>query len=163
MRILYIVRHAKSSWDDERLADIDRPLNDRGKTDAPNMGNKIKAYQQLPVLICASPALRTLTTARVIAGVIGYPEQSIVTDKKIYQSDADGLLEIVKKFPDDKDCVMLVGHNPGLTSFANALLDETIDNIPTCGVIRAELNITLWKGAKWGCGRLISFDTPKSE
>jgi phosphohistidine phosphatase len=162
MKTLYLVRHAKSSWEVPDLADFDRPLSDRGVSDAPRMGRRITEYKQSPQLIYTSPAVRTLSTAKIIAAAIGYPEQSIVADKKIYHTDADSLLDIIKKFADEKECVMLVGHNPGLTQLANALLDETIENIPTCGVIRAELKITLWRGAKWGCGRLISFDSPKS-
>jgi len=162
MKTLYLVRHAKSSWEDSALADFDRPLNARGVSDAPRMGRRITEYKQAPELIYTSTALRALTTAKMIAAAIGYPEQSVVLDKKVYHADPDALLDIIKKMADDKECVMLLGHNPGLTQFANALLDQTIDNIPTCGVIRAELKITLWKGARWGCGKMISFDTPKS-
>ncbi|HWA35718.1 MAG TPA: histidine phosphatase family protein [Cyclobacteriaceae bacterium] len=162
MKTLYLVRHAKSSWEDQGLADFDRPLSDRGVSDAPRMGRRITEYKQHPQLIYSSPAVRALNTAKIIASAIDYPEQSIVTDRRVYHSDADALLDIVRKFADDTECVMLVGHNPGLTQFANALLGETIDNISTCGVVRAELKITSWRAAKWGCGKLISFDTPKS-
>ncbi len=162
MKTLYLVRHAKSSWEDPDLADFDRPLGERGVSDAPCMGRRIAEYKQFPQLIYASPAVRAISTAKMIAAAIGYPEQSITTDRKVYHTDPDALLEIVKKFSDDKECVMLVGHNPGLTQFANALLGENIDNISTCGVVRAELKISSWRNAKWGCGKLLSFDTPKS-
>src|SRR4051812_29209603 len=148
MKTIYLVRHAKSSWENSQLADFDRPLSERGVSDAPRIGRRITEYKQVPELIYSSPAVRALTTAKIIAASIEYPEASIVTDRKVYHSDSDSLLEIIRKFTDDKQCVMLVGHNPGLTQFANALLDATIDNIPTCGVIRGQLNITLWKAAK---------------
>ncbi len=162
MKTLYLVRHAKSSWEDSDLEDYDRPLSDRGVSDAPRMGRRITEYKQVPQLIYSSPAVRALSTAKIIASGIGYPEQSIVTDKKIYHAEADTLLEIVKKFPDEKECVMLVGHNPGLTLFANALLGETIINIPTCGVVRAELKLSQWRTVKWANGKLITIDSPKS-
>src|SRR3954467_9846057 len=99
MKTLYLVRHAKSSWENHDLADFDRPLNERGVSDAPRMGRRITEYKQVPELIYSSPAVRALSTAKIIAATIGYPEQSIVTDKKVYHTDADTLLEIIRKFP----------------------------------------------------------------
>lgn len=162
MKTLYVVRHAKSSWDHPDLADFDRPLADRGENDAPRMGGRLKEYKQFPDLVVTSSAVRALNTAKIISKAIGFPVESIITNRKIYHADSETLLEIVRKFPDEKECVMLVGHNPGLTYFVNKLIDQDIENIPTCGIIRAELKITRWGSFKWGCGKMISFDTPKS-
>ncbi len=162
MKTLYIVRHAKSSWDHPDLADFDRPLAERGENDAPRMGAKLKEYKQFPDLVVTSPAVRALTTAKIICEAIGFPVESIITNRKVYHADPEALLEIIRNIPDGKNCVMLVGHNPGLMYFVNNLVDQEIENLPTCAIIRVELKITHWVDTRWGCGKMISFDTPKS-
>jgi len=162
MRTLYLIRHAKSSWDDPDQNDFDRPLNDRGEKDAPRMGNRLKERSVVPDAIYSSPALRTLTTAKVIAENLGYPAGEIQTERRLYNAEEETLLEFLHKVPDKNSCVMIVCHNPGITDFANDLLNGTIDNVPTAGVVAAELNITSWKAAKRGCGKLLFFDYPKA-
>lgn len=162
MKTLYLIRHAKSSWDDADLNDFERPLNERGEKDAPRMGNRLKERSVAPDAIYSSPALRTLTTAIVIAENLGYPADEIQTDRRLYNAGEETLLEFLHKVPDKNSCVMIVCHNPGITDLANDLLHGTIENVPTAGVVAAELNINSWKAAKHGCGKLIFFDYPKA-
>ena len=161
MKTLIIVRHAKSSWDNLNLKDIERPLNDRGKKDAPRMGKRLKEREINPDLLLSSPAARAMETCRQIATVLDYSVEKIKIDKRLYHADEDTLLQIVRELKDRDDCVMLFGHNPGLTVFTNLLLNEDIDNIPTCGIVSAHLNVTSWSKANYGSGELDFYDYPK--
>jgi phosphohistidine phosphatase len=160
---LYIIRHAKSSWDNMDLRDLDRPLNDRGLKDAPRMGKRLKERGVHPDLMISSPAVRALETCRVFANELGYPQDEIKIDKRLYHAAEEQLLTVVKdcrKFQ-DVGVLLVIGHNPGLTEFVNRLLDDAIDNIPTCGIVAGELNIQSWEDVSWGCGEREFFETPK--
>ena len=148
MKKLYLIRHAKSSWKDLFVDDFDRPLNKRGKKDAPLMGKRLKEKGIKPDLIISSPALRAKTTAQVIAKELGFKE--IVYDEKIYEAEEETLYEIVKNLDSRYKTVFLVGHNPGLNMLAEKLVGLN-DNIPTCGVVEIDLDAR----------RLISFEYPK--
>lgn len=163
MKTLYLLRHAKSSWDDSSMADIDRPLNDRGEKDAPSMGKRFKKRGILPDLMISSPAVRAQETCRIVAHVMGYPEKKIKIEKEVYMADEDQLLSVLKSCAahGEPGSIMLVGHNPGITYFANRLLDDSIENIPTCGIVACELDIKSWKEIRWACGEREFFDSPK--
>jgi phosphohistidine phosphatase len=165
MKQLIIVRHAKSSWDNLLLADFDRPLNKRGETDAPRMAKRINERRIIPDLVISSPANRALSTCKIFCDVLQFPVERIQTEKKLYHASEDQILSVlktVKDHPNDKEeVVMIFGHNPGLTEFTNSLLNEDIDNIPTCGVIGCLLSVQSWKDLKWGSGELEFFDYPK--
>jgi phosphohistidine phosphatase len=161
VKTLIIVRHAKSSWDNLDLKDIERPLNDRGEKDAPRMAKRLKEREITPDLLLSSPAVRAIETCRHIAKVLEYPLGKVKTEPRLYHADEDTLLLIVKELKDHDTCVMLFGHNPGLTIFTNLLLKEDIDTIPTCGIVSASLNVSSWSAVKFGCGRLDFYDYPK--
>ncbi|MEQ9593404.1 MAG: histidine phosphatase family protein [Cyclobacteriaceae bacterium] len=161
MKRLYLVRHAKSSWENLELRDFDRPLNERGERDAPRMGRRLKEREITPDLMLSSPAERALTTCKVIADIIGYQQSGIKTDKRIYHANEDQLLKILSEVNDKYKSVMLFGHNPGFTDFANLLFGEHIMNIPTCGIVAGKLKIESWKQVSPGCGKLEFFDFPK--
>src|SRR5258708_28191191 len=164
MKKLYLVRHAKSSWDNLDLADFDRPLNNRGEIDDAGMGKRLKERGVHPDLMISSPAVRALATCQEMARAIGYDERKIVVDKRLYHADEEQLLSVVKQLSrhvGEMEAVVLFGHNPGLTEFANRLLDDTIDNIPTCGIVAGDLNIKSWKEASWACGEREFFELPK--
>ncbi len=165
MKTLYLIRHAKSSWDNPKLGDFERPLNERGKKDAPRMGRRLKEKRVHPDVIITSPAVRALETCKAIAASLNFPPSKIELDKNLYHADEDQILKRIqnlKDLNDQEEVVLLFGHNPGLTYFANLLLNESIDNIPTCGVVAAQLNIKTWKEAAFGCGKLLFFDFPKN-
>lgn len=161
MKTLYVVRHAKSSWDHPSLTDFQRPLNSRGEKDAPRMGKRLLKQNIKPDLIFSSPAVRALTTAQIIAGVVGYAAGDIKESPALYHASEETILEVLRSIEDDADTVMIFGHNPGLTDFVNELLGAEIGNIPTTGVVAGKLGIDSWKDATWNCGKLQFFDYPK--
>jgi phosphohistidine phosphatase len=161
MKTIYIVRHAKSSWDNPSLDDYSRPLNDRGEKDAPRMGKRLKEREVIADLMISSPANRALKTCKAIAKILEFPLSKIKEDKRLYHADEDMIYTILKEVKDSNDSLMIFGHNPGLTSFANNLLNENIVNIPTAGIVACKLNINSWHEIKAGCGELLFFDFPK--
>lgn len=162
MKTLILVRHAKSSWRDDSLADRDRPLNRRGERDAPEMGRRLAARGGPPDLIVSSPATRALTTARIIAEAVGYPVDGIREDERLYLASPPELLEAIRGLDDRHDRVFLFGHNPGLTELVNELSEPAIDNVPTCGVVELRLAADRWADLSPDTVRRADFDTPKN-
>ena len=124
MKTLYVIRHAKSSWDLPGLPDFDRPLNERGKRDAPRMGKRLKEKRIVPDLMLSSPAKRALSTCKRIAEALGYSPDKIKTERSLYHADEDEILSVIKSVSDKHDVLMVFGHNPGLTDFTNQLGHE---------------------------------------
>src|SRR5437762_9041010 len=124
MKTLILVRHAKSSWDDTSLPDKDRPLNNRGKRDAPKMGERLAKRGAKPDLILSSPAKRALKTAEIIAKKLDYKRKDIVVDDRLYAVKPDDLLGVIRKLGDKLERVMVFGHNPELTELAHRLSSE---------------------------------------
>jgi len=161
MKRLILVRHAKSSWKDHTLSDFDRPLNNRGKSDAPEMGNRLKKANVKPDLIISSPAKRAIKTARIIASEIGYPEKEIKQDKSIYEGYPEEIMEVIQRVHDSIDSVMVFGHNPSFTMLANHLSNQRVENLPTCAVFCLDFDIPSWKKVGEGNGKLVFFEFPK--
>jgi phosphohistidine phosphatase len=161
MKRLTLIRHAKSSWKEKGLADFDRPLNARGRSDAPLMGRRLAARGEMPDLVICSPARRAVATMKKIAREAGFPPCRIVEDERMYPADADELLRIVREIADCHDDVVLCGHNPGLTEFSNLVSNHFIDNIPTCGVVAIDFRLDSWKAVVPGSGELRYLDWPK--
>lgn len=161
MKRLYLVRHAKSSWDDPDLADFERPLNKRGKRDAPFMAQRIAELGARPDIIISSPAKRAILTARAFADALEYPHNNIVQDKAVYLADVSGLLQIIRSIDDSNEQAMIFGHNPGFTSLANFLGKRSIDNIPTCGVYCLDFDDLSWSKVGRNKGTVRFFDYPK--
>jgi len=161
MKTLYLVRHAKSSWDFPELADIDRPLNSRGAKNAPQMGKRLGSKGIKVDLLLSSPANRAFTTACEIAKQIGYPADSVQSSRDVYHADEKQLLGIVQQQDDKHSSLMLFGHNPGFTWFSNSLTGEYIDNIPTAGIVAIIFDCDSWRDVKPGQGKLDFFDYPK--
>jgi phosphohistidine phosphatase len=159
---LIVIRHAKSSWDNPVLGDFQRPLNERGERDAPNMGKRIKEKRIVPDLMLSSPAKRALTTCEKIAGIL-HSKEKIKTNKDLYHAEDEEILRIMKGISDTHNTVFIFGHNPGLTDFVNRLTNEFINNVPTCGVVACALSIKSWKEADWGKGKVEFFDYPKKK
>lgn len=165
MKTLYVVRHAKSSWEDPLKPDFERPLNDRGKRDAPRMGKRLKEKEIHPDLMLSSPAKRALSTCKRIAKELGYAKARIKEEQQLYHAGDDDILSALQELNDKHDVVIVVGHNPGLTDFVNSLMSEEkmIDNIPTAGVVAFKLNIPSWRHLTWGIGEMLFFDFPRSK
>lgn len=164
MKTLYVIRHAKSSWDVKTLDDIERPLNERGKRDAPRMAKRLKEKDIHPNLLITSPARRCTSTAKKIAKVLKYPKDAIKVVDKLYHADEDVILEVLNKLKDKHNVVLIFGHNPGLTDFVNSIMSEEldIDNVPTCGVVAFQFQAEHWEQVTWGTGKMLFFDYPKS-
>ncbi len=161
MKTLYLVRHAKSSWDNLFLSDHERPLNKRGKQNAPEMGKRLKARGIIADVLISSTAIRALSTARNIAREIGYKKKNIEKTRFLYHADEDAILELIRQQNDAKESVMLFGHNPGFTDCVNILTNANIDNVPTCGVIEITFNTDRWSDINKYEGTLVFFDYPK--
>jgi phosphohistidine phosphatase len=160
MKTLYLVRHAKSSWKNLNLTDKERPLNKRGKRDAPFMGIKLKEMKLLPELMISSNAVRAKKTAYAIAKEIDYDKDNIVLTDEVYEASTIELLNIIKQLNQEFKSIMMFGHNPALTGFHNYLTDQYIDNIPTCGItgIRFE---NQWADINERSGKFLFFIYPK--
>jgi len=161
MKTLYLVRHAKSSWKNPELNDLDRPLNARGKTDAPKMGKLLKKLGEQPDLIISSPAKRAARTASKIAREIGYPVKKIVKEDKLYMAGHEDFFGVISKVKKSVGKLMIVSHNFGLTIFANFITGSDLVNIPTAGIVRIDFDINKWKEIKDTTGKLIFFEYPK--
>jgi phosphohistidine phosphatase len=161
MKTLYLIRHAKSSWKYPDLDDFERPLNKRGRKNAPFMGKVLKKLKVAPDLVMCSPANRAAMTARIIADKIKYPLDKIRYCEAIYEFSENALIHVVKQIDDSVNESMVVGHNPAINGLANYVGDQPIGNIPTCGVFCVELNISSWKKIKEHCGKLKFFEFPK--
>src|SRR5688500_9586686 len=162
MKTLFLLRHAKSSWDEPFQEDFDRPLNKRGRDDAPRMAKRLKERDIQPDLMLSSPAQRAISTCMLIAEKAGYNTSLIHTDSRLYHASEDQLLKIIHELNDASDEVMIVAHNPGLTDFVNRLnIEPFTDNIPTCGVVSIKLPVASWKDVKWRKGEVSFFDYPK--
>lgn len=162
MKTLCIVRHAKSSWDNPGQSDFDRPLNERGKKDAPLMGKRLRERGINPDLLLSSPAKRAYATAKRISREIGYAEEKIKTDNRLYHADSETILDTVQHLNNRYSTVMLVGHNPGLTDFVNEVMHACMDNLPTCGIVAARFFIDDWKNIEAGSSELLFIDFPKN-
>ena len=163
MKYLTLFRHAKSSWDDPSLPDHDRPLNQRGKQDAPRMGARMAQRKERPSLILTSTAVRARETARLVADSLGYPREFLHSDRGLYHADPERILAVVAQQESGFAHIMLVGHNPGLTELAEELIpDFHIDNLPTAGIVAVELPIDQWSQVEDVGGKLRFFDFPKN-
>jgi phosphohistidine phosphatase len=162
MKTLILLRHAKSSWNDQAQRDIDRPLNERGRHDAPLMADRLGARGSKPQRVICSPALRTVTTAEIFANRLHIPLELIQHERQIYLGGPSHLLHLVHQQESNINCVLLVGHNPALTDFLNELCPNAqIDNMPTCCVAELQFAGDQWTDVGLAQGTLKTFDYPK--
>ena len=162
MKILTIVRHAKSSWKDNSLPDNKRPLNRRGERDAPIMGERIHEHGIRPSLIVSSPATRAWTTAKIIAQAINYPREFLQKEDDLYLASLDEILDVVVAQDNGFNNLMIVGHNPGMTDFANFLVPGLTNNLPTAGVVSVEIDQDDWSLYGRPTAKLLVHDWPKN-
>lgn len=161
MKYLYLIRHAKSSWDNPNQTDFERTLNQRGEKDAPQMAKLLKSKNVFPDLIISSPATRAFTTAEIFAAHLNYIPDSIESDARIYEASTNNLADVIHEVDDNYNTVFLFGHNPGISNFANMLSNKPVPDFPTCAVAGFELNIDLWSKAERYCGKFNFFEYPK--
>ncbi len=160
-KILYLVRHAKSSWKDASLSDMDRPLNKRGRRNSPEMGERMRVQGHHPDLIISSPANRAISTARNIARELDFDESEIVTDHDLYFSGAKSMLNVLESVDDRYRKVMMTGHNPTMEYLANRLCRTHHLNMPTCAIAIIGFDMESWAELHSTDGVLLGYDYPK--
>jgi phosphohistidine phosphatase len=143
MKTLLLLRHAKSSWKNPQLEDHERPLNKRGKRDAPRMGQLLKRENLLPDLIVSSSAKRCRRTAELVATATGYRGETHITGK-LYEASGARLLEAISEFPSDRSRILLIAHNPGLEELLEKLTG-THRLLPTGALAWLEIFIENWR------------------
>lgn len=161
MKTIYLVRHAKSSWEDLSLMDIERPLNKRGLRDAPFMGKLLKAKNVQPDFLISSPAVRAQTTAKLFALEIGYDLNKIVTKDLLYYNTSQDILQYFNSLPDAATEIVVFGHNPMITDIANLFSSDYIPNVPTCGILKLVSTSKSWVLFKKETVTLTDFHYPK--
>ncbi len=161
MKRLILFRHAKSNWKHDGLSDRERPLSKRGKRDTETMARRLASRRIAVDRIVSSPAKRARKTATAVARVIGYPPDAIVFDEEIYGAGIGTLLEAVCSLEDDLQTVVLFGHNPGFTAFANYLCRQPVTHMVTAAIAGIEFDADSWSGIRRGSGSLAFFDYPK--
>ncbi len=162
MKTLHLLRHAKSSWDEPGLADRERGLNGRGRRDAPRMGAAL-ALEVEPMVIHASPARRAQLTLEGLCQ--GWPELAGLahcTEEALYTFDEQDVLDWIQAYGGDESALFLVGHNPAFTDLINLLCPQwALENLPTAGYARLQLDCADWAGVAVGCGSLERLLRPR--
>ena len=161
MRLLTLVRHAKSSWDYAELSDFERPLNERGRRDAPQMAQRAHKLLGRPDRLISSPALRAITTAHAFADTMDLVREEIALQPRIYEATPQTLVQLLRLLDDADQHVMLFGHNPGFSQLANLLAPCPFDDMPTCAVAQIALDVPHWRDAAPDQGKLRHYLFPK--
>ncbi|MEK6805260.1 MAG: histidine phosphatase family protein [Pseudomonadota bacterium] len=163
MKIVTLIRHAKSSWDYSQLTDFERPLNERGRRDAPLMAQRLKRAGLRPELLLSSPALRAISTARLFAEAFDVAAGKVAVESKLYDASPATILKVIQSLDDRYGEVWLFGHNPGISETAQRLAECPFDDVPTCACVRIELKAKLWSEISMDCGKLLFYSYPKQE
>jgi phosphohistidine phosphatase len=149
MKTLWLLRHAKSSWDDPALADHDRPLAPRGR----KAGKRIRRWAAdngtRPDLVLCSTAERAQATLELVLPGLGSPDVEL--EAGLYHASADVLLDRVRALGPELDGVLLIGHNPGLHDLASLLAPPGVEALPTAALVELRLEVESWGEARAGC------------
>ncbi len=168
MKTIFLLRHAKSSWDDRSLADHDRPLSERGRRAAPRIGVYMRGAGCQPDLVLCSTSERTRQTLKAVLSELDV-EPVVEFEEELYLAAPSAMIDLVRSVPDTVEAVLLVGHNPGTGMLAGELsgfglagqLNLMRAKFPTTGLAIIELNVDRWKDTVGGCGTLKEFVRPR--
>lgn len=159
MKTLFLLRHAKSSWDNPNLTDFERPLNKRGLEAAPKIGQYIKEQNIKPDVVISSTAVRARETAElIIESAELYVELSF--EERIYEATWLDLLKVIASIEDEKETALFVGHNPGFEETVFRLTNERV-TMPTAALVKIELDIERWNDTREFCGKFEWIIRPK--
>jgi phosphohistidine phosphatase len=163
LKTLLIIRHAKSSWDIGSLNDFDRPLNDRGKKDAPAMAQRLLDKKTSIDAFVSSPAKRAKKTAEYFCSTYNRSEADIIFIDALYHANVQAFYHVVENLDDSFNTVALFSHNPGITEFINELTEKMkLDSMPTCAIFAVKIDIDKWKEFKKATKEFLFFDYPKA-
>ena len=162
MKKIFLIRHAKSSWTNSDLTDLERPLNERGLRDAPIMAKILSQKCDKPQLALCSPARRAISTAEIFES-IWWKDLKTIVDPILYEGSTSTILDFLASIDDQIDTLVAVFHNPNITNLSNLLANANIRNVPTCGVVSLTLKtkVQKWKELQVGTCSLLGFDYPK--
>lgn len=163
MKTLYLIRHAKASWEHPELHDFERPLTEVGDNDAHAMGKKLKTQGVVVDYMLASPAMRALNTAKIIAEELNFDAKKIVTDEQIYSGGVEELIDRIKHIGGEFNTVVCVGHNPSFTWLFHYFCEDEKVSIPTCGVVGLQFPMHSWSHLPHANGKRILFIHPEHE
>lgn len=163
MKTIILLRHAKSSWKDSSLQDLDRPLNRRGKANALMMGERLFVRGYIPSVIFSSPATRARETAGLIVEAFGVSQHVIKLIPDLYTFNYEELLGWIRCLDKESDNLLITSHNPAITDLVNFLTLSHIDKIPTCGVVVLKLAIRSWGQLGAGMAEVEFYDYPKND
>jgi phosphohistidine phosphatase len=161
-RSVIIVRHAKSSWNDPSLPDFERPLNDRGKADAPAMAKRLLDKNVRIDAFITSPAKRAKKTAALFAEVYGKDKEHLILVPALYHAEPPDFFRAITQAPDHAANIAIFSHNPGITAFVNMLTQVNVDDMPTCAVYAITCELDNWSGFEPVQKEFWFFDYPKS-
>jgi phosphohistidine phosphatase len=162
MKTLLFIRHAKSSWSDGTLSDFERPLNDRGKQDAPVMASRLKNKDVNIDAFVSSPAKRALSTAILFAETYNVKKKNIITYPELYHAEPEIFTNVIASLDNNFASVAIFSHNPSITFFINGLTNVHVDDMPTCAVFAVKTAITEWKEFVSAEKSFWFFDYPKN-
>jgi phosphohistidine phosphatase len=162
MKCLILVRHAKSDWGNPSLDDFDRPLSERGKTDAPAMARRLLDKKMKIDLFVSSPAKRAARTAKAFAEEFNAKKKRLIFRQELYLPSSSDFEKVIAEINNKFETVAVFSHNNGITDFANRLTDTSIDNIPTCGVFAVKADCRDWKAFSGAKKEFWFFDYPKA-
>ena len=160
MKTVLLIRHAKSDWSHAGLSDFERPLNTRGKNDAPRMAAYIHAKKVKIEHILSSPAVRALSTAQVFKKVFDVKNEHFTTIPELYHPAVEAFYTAIEALPETVGHIAVFSHNPGITEMINSLQVARLDNMPTCAVFGFRLNGE-WKDLKTAPKEFLMFEVPK--
>lgn len=161
MKTVYLIRHAKSDWNTSAQTDFERPLNKRGKNDAPLIAEQLNQLDFKVDTMYISPAKRTTETTELIYRSLNNKPNNTKLINKLYHASLEDLSGLINDLSEAENSIAIVTHNPGITYFSNYLTDYYIDNIVTCGVVRIDLEIDSWQEVVKGIGTKKYYIYPK--
>ena len=163
MKTLLLIRHAKSSWESSVTLDFERPLNERGKNDAPTMAERLLDKKISIDAFVSSPAKRAQKTAEIFMKKYGASHEKLNLIPSLYEASVDDFYRAVEQLPDEDSSIALFAHNPGITDFINSLDCSPVYNMPTCAIYAFKIKTKHWKEIRTADKEFLFFDYPKNK
>jgi len=160
-KTIYLIRHAKSSWDFPSLRDAERPLNNRGRKDAPRMAALLAAKGIKPDKLISSPAIRAMTTSLFFAKEFNVEKNLMKIENDIYEAYPSTIMRLIQELDEEWNTVFFFGHNPTFTDVLNWFTTRPISNLPTCGIGKITANVERWEDFSPDTGKLMETHFPK--